>query len=159
MNRKSFIKTSVVLSGSAISASAIAKPENIDYRSKDNRYFYEMRIYDLKDEQQQKLVEDYYQNAAIPALNRLGSKNIGVFTELKPAGQTRIFVLIPYKTIDDFVKVADNLTGDLVHQQTGQAYLQAPVENPAYQRISSIFMQAFDNTPYSGCPAAKKPVF
>ncbi len=60
------------------------------------------RTYTIKNEGQQKLILDYYEQAAIPALNRAGSKNIGVFTELKPSDPAKIYVVIPFKSMNDF---------------------------------------------------------
>ena len=114
--------------------------------------FYELRVYTLKNAGQQKLVEDYFQNAAIPALNRLGSKNVGVFTEQAPAGQTRVFVLIPFKSVNDFVNVTDKLVKDKTYQDAGAAYLNAPAAEPAYDRIQSSFLKAFAGMPKMEVP-------
>jgi hypothetical protein len=121
--------------------------------------FYEIRTYTLKNDQQQKLVEDYFTNAAIPALNRLGSNNIGVFTELKPAGQTKLYALIPYKSLDDFLTVQDKLAGDATYQQSGAAYLNAPATEPAYERIESSLLKAFSHTPKLQVPEHKERIF
>jgi len=43
--------------------------------------YYELRVYATKSEQQQKLVSHYWQNAAVPAYNRMGIQPVGVFTE------------------------------------------------------------------------------
>src|ERR1700712_1302392 len=107
MKRRSFVKTSLITS---VAGAIIPKISMAEETFKaGGRQFYELRVYTLKNEQQQKLVEDYFRDAAIPALNRLGSKNIGVFTELKPTGQTKIYVLIPYNSLGDFLTVQDKL--------------------------------------------------
>src|ERR1700735_445258 len=98
MKRRSFVKTSL-LSGAlgALSPGIAMAAEKLKTNERD---FYELRVYSLKDEKQQRLVEEYYEKAAIPALNRCGVKSIGVFAELKPGGQTKIYVLIPYSSWD-----------------------------------------------------------
>ena len=87
MKRRNFVKTSL-LTGSltAIVPQLSAAANNIVWQNKVNPEYYELRTYTLKNEAQQKIVEDYFQKAAIPALNKLGSKNIGVFTEQQPQG-------------------------------------------------------------------------
>ncbi|WPU94219.1 NIPSNAP family protein [Mucilaginibacter sabulilitoris] len=145
MKRRSFVKASLltgaaasILPNSSMATSVKAKP---------GTEFYELRVYNLKNETQQKLVEDYFQNAAIPALNKLGSKNVGVFTELKPEGQTKIYVLIPYNSIADFLNVQEKLDQDAVYKEKGASYLTAPASEPAYERIESSLLKAFVHMP------------
>ncbi|MGI4750613.1 MAG: NIPSNAP family protein [Janthinobacterium lividum] len=160
MNRKSFIKTAVI-AGSATSVNAAFAHSAIkNSLQKQHQEFYELQVYTLKNQQQQKLVEDYLQQAAIPALNKLGSKTVGVFTELKPASdQTKIFVLIPYASLDAYQKVHDNLMKDAKYMQAGAPYLQAPIAEPAYERIESSLLQAFTTTPQLVVPEKKQRFF
>jgi hypothetical protein len=99
------------------------------------------------------------QAAAIPALNRLGSKNVGVFKELKPEGQTKIFALIPFASLDDFLKVEEKLVKDAAYQQAGAAYLTAPATEPAYDRIESSLLKAFVHIPKMEVPPNKPRIF
>jgi hypothetical protein len=160
MNRKSFLKTAIIAGGTGSIASALAQPASKkDVQKQQPQEFYELRVYSLKDTAQQKLVEDYFQDAAIPALNKLGSKNVGVFTEMKPADQTRIFVLIPFSSLDAYLKVQDNLLKDQKYMQAGAAYLQAPIAEPAYERIESSLLEAFKSTPKLMLPEKKQRFF
>ena len=157
MKRRSFVKASLVtgVAGTVLPKVSMAATN----RKKSTTEFYELRIYTLKNEAQQKLVEDYFQNAAIPALNRLGSKNIGVFTELKPDGQTRIFTIIPYISLDDFLMVQSKLADDDDYNTKGAPYLSAPMDNPAYDRIESSLLQAFPGMPKMEAPEKKGRFF
>src|ERR1700710_2503328 len=101
MKRRSFVKTTLI--STAIGASLPGITMASEKLKVSERDFYELRVYSLKDDKQQKLVETYYENAAMPAFNRCGVKNTGVFTELKPVGQTKIYVLIPYTSWDDYL--------------------------------------------------------
>src|SRR5438045_6263941 len=104
MKRRSFLRSSLVTAslGGLVPMKIYASSIQTQ-RKKAKQQFYELRVYTLKDQQQQRLVETYFQNAAIPALNRLGSKTVGVFTEQKPEGQTRLFALIPFESVEDFI--------------------------------------------------------
>src|ERR1700761_5493565 len=106
MKRRSFIKTSVITGAAATIMPVASNAMNANDKEKGNEY-YELRTYSLANDAQQKLVEEYLKNAAIPALNRLGVKHIGVFTEMQPAGQTKIFVFIPYNSLAHFNIVTD----------------------------------------------------
>ncbi|WP_183576283.1 NIPSNAP family protein [Mucilaginibacter sp. X5P1] len=157
MKRRSFVKTSILTGMAGVVSTKLSMAETNSKKS--DQQLYELRVYTLKNDTQQKLVEDYLQNAAIPALNRLGSKTIGVFTELKPDGQSRIFVLIPYNTIDDFFKMQDKLMTDSTYLQQASAYLNAPLNAPAYDRIESSLLQAFKDMPKLETPGQQKRIF
>jgi hypothetical protein len=155
-----FVKTSLLAGSLASTASILNKAlANSTKPKKGNPEFYELRVYTLKNAAQQKLVEDYFQDAAIPALNRLGSNNIGVFTEQKPEGQTKLYAVIPYSSAEAFIKVTDKLSTDAAHQQAGSAYLNAPATEPAYDRIQSSFLKAFAAMPRLELPEKKSRIF
>ncbi len=161
MKRRSFVKASLLTGSFAAGiAPVVAEASKNSYMKKklDNE-FYELRVYTLKDDSQQKLVENYFQNAAIPALNKLGSKNIGVFTEQQPEGQSKIYVVIPYNSVEDFIVFPDKLANDVSYQQAGTAYLNAPATEPAYERIQSSFLKAFAGMPKLQAPANKPRIF
>ena len=157
MKRRSFVKSALLVTtaGAVIPQISMATENS----AKSSTEFYELRVYTLKNERQQKLVEDYFKDAAIPALNRIGNKNIGVFTELKPAGQTKIYAFIPYNSWDDFLTVQDKLANDKVYQEAGAAYLNAPATDPAYERIESSLLKAFAHMPKMEAPKQKPRIF
>lgn len=160
MKRRSFVKTSL-LTGYVSSLAPLAglTSQNAEAVKKGGREFYELRVYTLKNEAQQKLVEDFYQAAAIPAFNRLGSKNIGVFTELRPAAYTKIYVVIPFKSLEDFSTVYEKLAKDAFYNEAGAAYLNAPAKEAAYERIESSLMMAFEHMPSIAVPVKKARLF
>ncbi len=157
MQRRKFVKSSLLITaaGAVIPQISMAKDALINEGSE----FYELRVYTLKNEQQQKLVEEYFKNAAIPALNKLGCKNIGVFTELKPTGQTKIYALIPYSSLDNFLNVEDKLNDNKLYQANGAGYLNAPATEPAYERIESSLLKAFAHMPQMQVPDKKPRIF
>lgn len=121
--------------------------------------YYELRVYNLKDEAQQKLVEDFLQNAAIPALNKYGVKHVGVFTELKPAGQTRVFMLAAYDGLLNFDRINEFVDNDAAFRSKGAPYLNAPATSPAYERIESSLLKAFTHFPKLTAPEKKPRIF
>ena len=121
--------------------------------------FYELRVYTLKDAAQQKLVEDYFKTAAIPALNKLGVKHVGVFSELKPVAQTRLYVFMAYNSLEHYTTVMQKLDNDPDHLQRGADYLNAPATSPAYERIESSLLKAFAHMPAMAAPPATPRIF
>jgi hypothetical protein len=157
MKRRSFVKASVITAAAGALSPKISMAEQ-KFKT-GGRQFYELRVYTLKDAGQQKLVEDYFADAAIPALNRAGSTHVGIFTELKPEGQTRLFALISYTTWDDYIAVWNKLAADKIYLQTAVPYLNAPATEPAYERIESSLLEAFPVWPKLQVPAQTPRIF
>ncbi len=155
MKRRAFVKSSLLLT----SLAGVVPKRSEAAAKKSKQEFYELRVYTLKNNTQEKLIEDYFQKAAIPALNRLGSKNVGVFKELNPEGQTKIYVIIPFASMDDYLNMESKLAKDAAYQSEGGAYLNAPATEPAYDRIQSSLLKAFEHMPKLEAPANKPRIF
>jgi hypothetical protein len=155
MKRRNFVKSSLLLPA----LPGIITSKSSDMPKKKKQEWYEWRVYTLKDETQQKLVEDYFGQALIPAMNRLGSKNIGLFKELKPEAQTRLFAIIPYADINNYLEAETKLAKDAAYQTAAAAYLAAPSTAPAYDRIQSSLLKAFDGMPAIEVPEKKDRIF
>ncbi|GAA3969052.1 NIPSNAP family protein [Mucilaginibacter dorajii] len=158
MKRRSFVKQTIIGGAVATALPTISKAITMNTAAAMND-FYELRVYTLKNETQQKLVEDYLQKAYIPAVKSHGIDHVGVFTELKPDGQTKIFVLTQYSTLDKIDSLQTVLDGDKTYQNLGAAYLNAPASAPAYERIESSLMKAFKNMPHLVAPAKTSRIF
>ncbi|PIB23573.1 NIPSNAP family protein [Maribacter sp. 4G9] len=113
------------------------------------REFYELKTYTIKNEAQEKAVDAYLKNAYLPALKRMGLENIGVF-KVRPGKfviADKIFVLIPFNSLDQFEKMEASLAVDKSHLSAGSDYITAKHDTPPYQRISSTLMRAFSEMP------------
>ncbi len=157
MKRRTFVRTSLItgsVTGLMQPFSQVAAAS--DPQQNVNPEFYELRIYSLKNRTQQKLLDTYFQQASIPALNRFGSKNIGVFTEYLPQGFTKLVVVIPFNSLDDYFNAPDKLANDAAYQQAGAEYLNAQASAAAYERIESSLLKAFARMPKLEVPE-KKP--
>ncbi|MHA4844170.1 NIPSNAP family protein [Flavitalea antarctica] len=157
MQRRRFLNASMLTAFAAgISPAFALATGDSEQHKKKRQEFYELREYTFANDAQQKLVEEYYEKAAIPALNRLGSKNIGVFREMEAKGQPKLFVLIPFSSIEAFTGMRDALIKDKAYQSGAEAYLKAEAKTPAYSRIQSSLLKSFTNLPQMIVPA-KKP--
>jgi len=107
--------------------------------------YYELRIYSTKSEEQQKLVSDYWQNAAVPAYNRMGIQPVGVFTELQDSPTNKVYVLVPCDSLDVFAGIPARLASDAAYQAAAADYMSRPKSSPAYERIESSLSVAFDS--------------
>jgi len=123
------------------------------------RDFYEIKTYIVKDKGQEARVDEFLKNALLGALHKQGIKNIGVFKPLETDSTfgKRIFVLIPYRSLDEFSKLPDALDADKEFNQHGKQYLDALYTNPPYQRIESILLRAFTGMKKMEVPALTNP--
>jgi hypothetical protein len=160
MKRRLFLKSSLLSASLTSVLPILGRAATKDIFNKNaNQEFYELRIYTCKTQEQENVVVDYLEKAAIPALNRLGNKNIGVFKVLKPEATIRIFVIIPFQTIEAFIKVEEKLLKDEVYKTAASAYLNAPATEPAYDRIESSLLKAFSHMPKIEVPEKKQRLF
>lgn len=123
------------------------------------RDYYQIKIYNLKDKNQETQVENYLKNAYLPALHRAGVKSIGVFKPIETdenAGK-KIFVFIPIIKFSGIDKIEKALNNDAQYKLDGAGYINAPWENPPYQRIESIILKAFPKMPKFAIPEHTNP--
>jgi hypothetical protein len=120
--------------------------------------YYELRVYTTTSDTQRQRVNDYWQNAAIPAYNRMGIQPVGVFTEQEDSATNNIYVLIPCDSMEIFTAIPAKLAADADYQKAAAEYLSAPKPNPAYDRFESSLLVAFDGMKHISIPPAdKKP--
>jgi hypothetical protein len=158
MDRRKFVR-STLLAG-PVMGSAFNIPTSLMGNDKDKKQqWYELRTYLFASETQQQLTGAYLQQAYIPALNRAGIDNIGVFTETQPQGIAKTWLLIPFPSIGSFADINEKLTRDTGYMTAGEAYLSAQPANPAYQRIESSLLKAFLHMPSMVLPEKKDRLF
>jgi len=171
MKRREFLTTTVAastLAGLGTAGLTASAAERAATRP-GNREYYELRGYRLKGEANRGLLEAYIEKAAIPALNRLGVRPVGVFvqqerTEVPAATEVRdpstVWVLRTYPSLEVFAQATARLSADPEYQKAGAEYLNSPKSNPAFERIDSWLMLAFAGLPRLELPAycrEKKP--
>src|ERR1043166_6337368 len=116
MKRRDFLKKSVATSVVAGLTYRAAELSGAESNSGEGREFYEWRAYHFKAGDDHALLDSYLEKALIPALNRLGSKPVGVFTEIEPKEDPAVFVLIPHASLEAFVASGGKLMGDGAHR-------------------------------------------
>src|SRR5579859_3674482 len=82
---------------------------------------YLWRQYILKTGTQPRRVADFLQNAAIPALNRLGHRPIGVFEGVSGVTTPTIFTLTPFASFDELGALEARLDADKEFNTAGAA--------------------------------------
>ncbi|WP_114750781.1 NIPSNAP family protein [Pleomorphovibrio marinus] len=117
------------------------------------RELYELKTYHIKNADQEKMLDEYLQQAYIPAANRQGIQKVGVFkprsTE-EDAGKM-VYVFTPFKNQKAYFEFEGKLQKDNNYQEKGKSYIHAAHDNPPYERIETALLLAF-----SGMPAFKE---
>lgn len=126
---------------------AFAKGSKLEY--------YALITYRIKNQNQEAAVDQYLKQAYLPALHRLGTKNIGVFkpvaTDTTAFGKM-IWVLIPFASLNDYEKMMAKLEQDAQLQIDGTTYLNAKHDERPYERIEISLLRAFTNMPLMQTP-------
>ncbi len=122
--------------------------------------YYEIKIYRIKDPGQAATIDKYLKDAFIPAMHRAGISKVGVFkpVESDTAFGKFIYVFIPFKKVDQYLKLTSTLEKDQVYQQAGKEFLDAPYNNPPFVRYESILLKAFSHMPEFRVPTFSTPV-
>jgi hypothetical protein len=134
---------------SSLAAAAVAftpKDSPAEATTGKAREYYELRKYDLQGTQP-KLLESYLSDALIPALNRLGFSPIGAFNlDIGPETPT-LYLLIPSATLESLVTAELQLVKDEEFMKAATPFWTAPATAPAFNRIESSLMIAFEGWP------------
>jgi hypothetical protein len=133
-------------------------PLNVN-AAKNSKAYFQIRIYHYQDAAQADRIEFFLEHAFLPAVHRAGIENVGVFKPMDnpEASDNRIFVFIPFKTLDHFSQLVARLKQDKAFQEEGRAYLDAPYNDPPYLRIETILLHAFDYMPEARVPDLDSP--
>jgi hypothetical protein len=121
---------------------------------------YELRTYRFKTPEQQERTENYLRSALLPALHRANIKKVGVFkpVETDSTFGKKLIVLIPFRSLAEFEKLAGILEKDKQYNADGKEYIDAPFNNPPYTRMEKTILKAFSEMPSLAVPDLKSPV-
>ncbi|MTI38943.1 NIPSNAP family protein [Fulvivirga lutimaris] len=108
---------------------------------------YEFRTYELDYFKSADVLHNYLEKALIPALNRQGVKNVGVFEETSNTLPKKIYLLIPYKSIVAFQSSGDVLLKDEQYLKDAAPYLKADPDSMPYDRINTDLIRSSKGFP------------
>ena len=111
--------------------------------------FYQISVYHYKDASQEKTINQYLEKALLPALHRMNTQPVGVFTSLAndTSADKTMYVFMPVKSLNEIAALSSKLTADKAYSTEGNAYLNAPFNAPPYTRMETILLQAFPLAP------------
>ena len=153
MHRRDFLTISATLMATASGTRAGAQTP----AAAKTPEFYMWRQYVLRTGTQPRRLADFLQNAAIPALNRLGHSPIGVFEVTFGLPSPTIFVLTPSTSLESLISIEAGLERDEAFMKSADAYLNAPATDPVYVRQEVSLLTAFPAYRASKCQQRLRP--
>jgi hypothetical protein len=155
MHRRAFIRSSLAAPALAVPGSGLIAGQSTPQTAPadGNREYYELRRYELRNGPGVKLANTFFQEALIPAVNRLGLRPVGAFTVLIGPQTPSFYLLLPSASLETLVRLESRLAADSEYVKAGTEFLEAPASSPAYNRMESSLMIAFEGWPRIQAPA------
>jgi hypothetical protein len=151
LERRRFLTTSLGAAALAAASKGAAQPPAATSTARE---YYQIRRYQLQAGPQTKVVESYFGDALIPALTRMGMGPIGAF-KLDYGPETPAFyVLIPGRSIEELATIELRLVKDADFMKAAQPFWNAPATAPAFLRVESSLLAAFEGWPRLTPPTA-----
>jgi hypothetical protein len=152
MMRRDFLAGSLL--AAAGTGTASAEPKKLA------PLWYELRRYQLRTGQT-KVLNDFLAEAALPAFKRLGVGPVGVFETTVGPEMPALHLLVPHESPAALAALPARLAADPGYQKgaAALAYHGAPAAQPAYLRLDSALLCAFEAMPHLEPPPAQPRIF
>jgi hypothetical protein len=111
------------------------------------RQYIELRRYHLLPGAKQRAFIDFIGSAAIPAMNRAGVLRVGAFTVVYGENAPTLLLVLSHQTLDTVVSLRDRMANDAEYARAGAATIDAPMSEPAFVRLDSTLLRAFEAMP------------
>jgi hypothetical protein len=123
------------------------------------REYYLITVYHFRTTAQEKSLDDFLENALLPAWHRKGIKKIGAFKPLTndTAVQKTLYVITPFTDAAQAESIEESLNNDKLFQEKGKAYIQASWDQPPYDRMEKSWVKAFRFAPQMNSPRLSSP--
>ena len=154
MERRSFVKKSTLLAGSALAAGSI-KSANVSHVNKD---IYELKVYRLSRGYGRDQLKKYYTNAVIPFLNETGT-NVGAFDEYSMDEPPRIYILHAHQSFEAYHTVIREMQSNKTFLSAAKDYFELPADKPVFERYETFLLDAFDSIPHHKVPPKNRGLF
>lgn len=140
MDRREFL--------AATAATAISPVPQVETLAQmATRQYIELRRYHLLPGTKQRAFTAFVGEAAIPAMNRAGVRKVGAFTVVYGENAPSLLLVLAHDSLDTVVSLRDRLANDVEYGRAGAAILEAPMSDPAFVRVESSLLRAFEAMP------------
>jgi len=146
MERRKFLAASLAATAAAVTGNAQPQP---------SREFYQLRRYQLTSGPQLKLTENFFAGALIPALARLGMGPVGAFQLTIGPETPAYYLLVPGSSVAALAELDLTLARDTEFLKAAAPFWNATATAPAFVRVESWLLAAFEGWPQLTPPAGK----
>ena len=140
MDRREFLAATAVAAVSPL-------PKLDTLAQSATRQYIELRRYHLLPGTKQRAFSAFMGDVAIPAMNRAGVARVGAFTVVYGENEPSLLLVLAHQTLDTVVSLRERLASDDAYARAGAAILDAPLSDPAFVRLESTLLRAFDAMP------------
>lgn len=121
---------------------------------KEKQEFYQLTVYHYNRVEQEKILDDYFQQALIPSLHEMGVRSVGVFKAIAndTSANKLMVVFIPVKSLNRIDEINRKLIKNEQFRSAGKEYLNVEHNAPAYTRMETIILKAFALSPVMRLP-------
>ena len=140
MDRREFLAATAVAALSPL-------PHRNTFSQSAPRQYFELRRYHLLPGTRQRAFIAFVGDVAIPAMNRAGVGRVGAFTVVYGENAPSLLLVLAHQTLDTVVSLRERLAADAVYARAGAAILDAPMSDPAFVRVESTLLRAFEAMP------------
>ena len=140
MDRREFLAATAVAAVSPL-------PKLDTLAQSATRQYIELRRYHLLPGTKQRAFSAFMGDVAIPAMNRAGVARVGAFTVVYGENEPSLLLVLAHQTLDSVVSLRERLASDDAYARAGAAILDAPLSDPAFVRLESTLLRAFDAMP------------
>jgi len=151
MKRRAFLQSSLAVAGSGAVVSSLTAPAQETAPAR--RPFYELRLYHLRRGPQMDLFDKFYREAAVPAFNRAGIAQVGVFSVMVGPESPTMYVLLTHPSLESLTATLARMHEDAEYHEAGADFINAAAANPAFVRVDSAFLMAFEGMPKLEAPS------
>jgi hypothetical protein len=121
-------------------------------------YYYQLKIYHLKTKTQEDHIDQYLQNAYLPALHKLGIKTVGVFKPVEQdTADKKVYVLVPFSSLKKLTTIDQELNADQQYLVNGKDYIDAGYQDAVFTRLETVILSAFPKMPAPAVPNLTSP--
>jgi len=126
---------------------------------KEKQEFYQLTVYHYNSVEQEKILDDYFQQALIPSLHEMNVRSVGVFKAIANDTSTNksMYVFIPVKSLNRIDDINSKLMKNEKFRSAGKEYLNVAHNAPAYSRMETIILKAFVLSPVMKLPKLASP--
>ena len=156
MKRRAFLSASAAL---GVTSALGMQAQQIDLGQpvvQGNQQYFEWISYHLPLGSRQGLISQYYRDVAIPALNRAGIVNVGVFNVRHGINNPTLNVIIPHPSLESIETLNNRLLDDAAFVAAGANFLSPRLSEMAFVAMEKTIMKAFTHLPEIQVPTQKQ---